>query len=252
MIYNHNRCENFFKNRKGYYIMTLNFLGRDSGFGDNHTSASFFTESNDIVVIDCPISTFQKLRKTNLTDHEHIYVLITHTHGDHIGGLGLFVQHVFFNLHKKVTIVAPSKEVANDLQTVLTIEGNETEWYQLITADFLSEENWFVSCVLTEHAPQLAGKCFGYVFIISGKAVVYTGDTSTIKPFEPYFEMCSELYVDTSVYYGMIHLKLEDNLSDFIRLTQKGTDVFLMHLDDAKSAEKIIANIPGINVVTVE
>lgn len=232
--------------------MTLNFLGRDSGFGDNHTSASFFTESNDIVVIDCPISTFQKLRKTNLTDHEHIYVLITHTHGDHIGGLGLFVQHVFFNLHKKVTIVAPSKEVANDLQTVLTIEGNETEWYQLITADFLSEENWFVSCVLTEHAPQLAGKCFGYVFIISGKAVVYTGDTSTIKPFEPYFEMCSELYVDTSVYYGMIHLKLEDNLSDFIRLTQKGTDVFLMHLDDAKSAEKIIANIPGINVVTVE
>lgn len=232
--------------------MLLNFLGRDSGFGNNHTSAFFFTESNDIVVIDCPISTFQKLRKTDLTDHEHIYVLITHTHGDHIGGLGLFVQHVFFNLHKKVTVVAPSKEVANDLQTVLTIEGNETEWYQLITSDFLSEENWFVSCVLTEHSPQLAGKCFGYVFIISGRAVVYTGDTSTLKPFEPYFPMCNELYVDTSVHYGMIHLKLEDALTDFIGLSEKGTEIFLMHLDDVDGASVITAGFPGINVVTVE
>ncbi len=232
--------------------MLLNFLGRDSGFGNNHTSAFFFTESNDIVVIDCPISTFQKLRKTDLTDHEHIYVLITHTHGDHIGGLGLFVQHVFFNLHKKVTVVAPSKEVANDLQTVLTIEGNETEWYQLITSDFLSEENWFVSCVLTEHSPQLAGKCFGYVFIISGRAVVYTGDTSTLKPFEPYFPMCNEFYVDTSVHYGMIHLKLEDALTDFIGLSEKGTEIFLMHLDDVDGASVITAGFPGINVVTVE
>lgn len=232
--------------------MTLNFLGRDSGFGTNHTSAFFFTESNDIVIIDCPISTFQKLRKTDLTGHEHIYVIITHTHGDHIGGLGLFVQHVFFNLHKAVTIVAPSKKVASDIQTVLTIEGNETAWYELITADFLSEKEWFVSCVLTEHSPQLAGKCFGYVFVISGKSVIYTGDTSTLKPFEPYFEMCNELYVDTSVYYGMIHLKLEDAIPDFIRLTQRGTDVFLMHLDDANAAEKIISDIPGINVVTVE
>lgn len=232
--------------------MLLNFLGKDSGFGNNHTSAFFFTESNDIVVIDCPISTFQKLRKADLTGHEHIYVLITHTHGDHIGGLGLFVQHVFFNLHKKVTIVAPSKEVASDLQTVLTIEGNEADWYQLITSDFITEENWFVSCVLTEHSPQLKGKCFGYVFVISGKAVIYTGDTSTLKPFEPYFQMCNELYVDTSVHYGMIHLKLEDALEDFIRLNHKGTDVFLMHLDDATSAEKITADFPGINVVTVK
>ena len=138
--------------------MVLNFLGRDSGFGNNHTSAFFFTENNDIVVIDCPTSTFQKLRKTDLSQHEKIYVMITHTHGDHIGGLGLFVQHVFFNLHRTVTVVAPSKDVASDIQTVLTIEGNETSWYQLITANMLAEENWFVSCVLTEHAPQLKGE----------------------------------------------------------------------------------------------
>lgn len=230
--------------------MELNFLGRDSGFGNNHTSAFFFTLRNDIVVIDCPISTFQKLRKTDLTNHKKIYVMITHTHGDHIGGLGLLVQHVFFNLHRKVTIVAPSKEVASDLKTVLTIEGNEADWYHLITADFITDENWFVSCVLTEHSPQLAGKCFGYVFVISGKSVIYTGDTSTLKPFEPYFPLCNELYVDTSIHYGMIHLKLEDALPDLIRISQRCTKVFLMHLDDVNAAKELTANFPGINVVT--
>ena len=230
--------------------MVLNFLGRDSGFGNNNTSAFFFTENNDIVVIDCPTSTFQKLRKTDLSQHEKIYVMITHTHGDHIGGLGLFVQHVFFNLHRTVTVVAPSKDVASDIQTVLTIEGNETSWYQLITANMLAEENWFVSCVLTEHAPQLKGKCFGYVFVISGKVVVYTGDTSTLEPFKPYFALCNELYVDTSVHYGMIHLKLEDALADFIALSQRGTEVFLMHLDDSEAAKNIADGFPGIEVVT--
>lgn len=231
--------------------MVLNFLGRNSGFGDEHTSAFFFTESNDIVVIDCPATTFQKLRKTDLSNHEQIYIPITHTHGDHIGGLGLFVQHVFFNLHRTVTIVAPSQRVAADIQTVLTIEGNQPEWYDLITADKLAEENWFVDCILTQHAPELNGKCFGYKFIVSGKVVVYTGDTSTLNPFEPFLERCDELYVDTSVHYGMIHLKLEDALADFIRLTQNGTEVFLMHLDDVESAEKIAADFPGIKVVTV-
>lgn len=234
--------------RKGYYIMTLKFLGRDSGFGNEHTSAFFYTEGKDMVVIDCPVSTFQKLRKKTLRDHQ-IYVFITHTHGDHIGGLGLFVQHVFFNLHQTVTIVAPSLEVASDIQTVLTIEGNETEWYKLITVNDLPASNRFALCIPTEHSPQLKGKCYGYVFTIYGKSVVYTGDTSTLKPFEPYFEHCDELYVDTSVHYGMIHLKLEDALEDFIRLTKNGTKVFLMHLDDVDAAKKIVADFNNINVV---
>ena len=132
-------------------------------------------------------------------------------------------------MHRTVTVVAPSKDVASDIQTVLTIEGNETSWYQLITANMLAEENWFVSCVLTEHAP---------------------GDTSTLEPFKPYFALCNELYVDTSVHYGMIHLKLEDALADFIALSQRGTEVFLMHLDDSEAAKNIADGFPGIEVVT--
>lgn len=231
--------------------MVLNFLGRDSGFGNEHTSAFFLTESNDMVIIDCPISTFQKLRKRDLSNHNNIYILITHTHGDHIGGLGLFVQHVFFNLHKVVTIVAPSRNVAFDIITLLTIEGNQKDWYQLISYNEISAKSWFGLPILTEHAPELKGKCFGYMLIISKKVIIYTGDTSTLEPFKPFLEICNELYIDTSVHYGSIHLKLEDSLENLIEFTHAGTKVFLMHLDDADAAEKIIADYPGIEVVTV-
>ena len=88
--------------------------------------------------------------------------------------------------------------------------------------------------------------------IVDAQNIVYTGDTSTIDPFLPYLVEGSILYVDTSVYYGMIHLKLEDALNDFLALNARGIKVYLMHLDDVSAAEKIVADYPDIEVVTLE
>ena len=232
--------------------MALKFFGRCSGFGKGHTSAYFFTENQEIVIIDCPASNLQKLKHIELRDYEKIYVLVTHTHGDHIGGLGLFVQYAFFVLKKVVTIVAPSKEVANDILTVMTIEGNESSWYSLITVENVKRKEWFGDCILTKHSPQLNNKCFGYNLVVNDVNIVYTGDTSTLIPFLPYLVDKSILYVDTSVYYGMIHLKLEDMLEELLMLNKKGVKVYLMHLDDVSAAEKIIEDYPDINVVTLD
>jgi len=231
--------------------MVLKFFGRGSGFADEHTSA-YFTTNKEMVIIDCPVSTFQKLKHIDLKDYEKFYILITHTHGDHIGGLGLFVQYAYFVLKKPVIVVAPSVDVANDIATVLKIEGNDSSWYKLVTVADVEKNKWFGHCVLTKHTPELENKCFGYHLIIGDTNVVYTGDTSTLEPFLPFLTEWSELYVDTSVYYGRIHLKLEDALDDFIALThQKAIKVYLMHLDDACAAEKIVADIPNIEVVTL-
>ena len=231
--------------------MVLKFLGRGAGFADEHTSAYFTTGTNDTVIIDCPVSTFQKMKYFDLTDCERFYILITHTHGDHIGGLGLFVQYAFFVLKKPVTIVAPSKDVADNIATILTIEGNEPSWYELVTAADVTDKEWYVDCISTKHSPQLEGKCFGYHLLIDGTNVVYTGDTSTLAPFVTHLTKGSVLYVDTSVHYGMIHLKIEHALEDFLTLNKKGVKVYMMHLDDVEAAEKMVADYPGIEVVTV-
>lgn len=232
--------------------MSLKFFGRGSGFSDEHTSAYFSTESEEIVIIDCPVSTFQKLKHMDLSKYKEFYFLITHTHGDHIGGLGLFVQYAFFTLKKPVVVVAPCVSVAKDLATVLTIEGNELSWFKLITASDLVGKEWYCNSILTKHSTQLNNKCFGYHLIVNNANIIYTGDTSTLDPFFPYLEKGSILYVDTSVYYGIVHLKLEDTLDDFIALNNKGVKVYLMHLDAATEAEKMVANYPDINVVTLD
>ncbi len=230
--------------------MALKFFGRGSGFADEHTSA-YFTKNNEMVIIDCPISTFNKVKHLNLTSFEKFYILVTHTHGDHIGGLGLFVQYAYFTLKKPVSIIAPSESIADDISTILTIEGNEPSWCELITAAAVTDKTWFGKCILTKHAPQLEGKCFGYHLFVDGLNVVYTGDTSTIEPFMSYLTEGSSLYVDTSVYYGMIHLKLEDSLDNFLALNRKNIKVYLMHLDDVIAAKKIVANYPDIEVVEI-
>ena len=68
----------------------------------------------------------------------------------------------------------------------------------------------------------------------------------------PYLKAETILYVDTSVHYGMIHLKLEDAFEDFISLTNKGVKIYLMHLDDIATAEKIVADYFDIQVVTLD
>ena len=105
------------------------------------------------------------MKHIDLTDSERFYILITHTHGDHVGGLGLFVQYAFFVLKKPVIIVAPSKVVADDISMILTIEGNELSWCKLVTVADVTDKKWFGDCILTKHSPQLEGKCFGYNLI---------------------------------------------------------------------------------------
>ncbi len=231
--------------------MALKFFGRGSGFTDNHTSAYFETEDNELVIIDCPVIAYQKLMRMTLKDYEEIYILITHTHGDHIGGLGLFVQYAFYTLGILTTIVVPSSQIAKDISTVLAIEDVESSLYHLEKCDTISKV-WLCKCIPTEHTLGLKNKCFGYQLNINGTNVVYTGDTNTIYPFLPYLKKGSLLYVDTSVHYGKVHLKLDEVLSVLISATQFGVKVFLMHLDDIDAAKKMVANYPNINIVNVE
>ena len=109
----------------------LTFLGRGSAFTDEHNSA-FFVENDELVLIDCAMSSFEKLNDMNMTLFKHIYVLVTHTHGDHVSGLGMLIDLMEFSVKTPITVVAPSKEVEADIRYLLrNIEGCADSWYQL-------------------------------------------------------------------------------------------------------------------------
>ncbi|MBR6994895.1 MAG: MBL fold metallo-hydrolase [Ruminococcus sp.] len=223
----------------------LLFLGRGSAFADEHNSA-FFTEDNELVLLDCPATSYQKVKKMNWEQYDNIYILITHTHGDHSGGVGTMLQYVWFAsyMKKKVTVVAPSSEVKDDLILLLMrIEGCEKEWFDIITADEL-DKRWFISAVPTVHVKPLESRCFGYHLNVRGNNVVYTGDTATLEPFRPLLKSGSFLYTEAAFYKSGVHMHLEEMLDEYTGLAGNGVHVYLMHLDAEEEIKKMTADTP--------
>ncbi len=154
------------------------------------------------------------------------------------------LQYVWFAsyMKKKVTIVAPSEEVKDDLLLLLMrIEGCEQEWFNIVTADEL-DRKWSIAAVPTTHVKPLEGKCFGYHLNIRGNNVVYTGDTATLEPFKPLLKNGSFLYTEAAFYKSEVHLYLKDMLPEFIRLSDGGVHVYLMHLDVEDEIKRMISD----------
>lgn len=221
----------------------LRFLGRGSAFADSHNCACFM-QDQDFVLLDCPATAYQKIKKMSLDPFRRICVLVTHTHGDHSGGIGMLLQYTWFVLHRKITVIAPSDAVRDDLLLLLLrIEGCEPEWFEIYTAEEFRGKfhvEWLVDAIPTTHARTLAQKCFGWHLNIHSKNVIYTGDTATLAPFLPLLHPGSCFYTEISYYQSEVHLYLDSVLPELIALSENGVRIYLMHLDEeAKISEKI-------------
>lgn len=213
----------------------ITFLGRDSGFGQKNTSA-YAIVNNRLLLIDCGYTVMTQLQESNLLSGiSGIDVIITHMHADHVGSLSQLALYSYYSLKKTINIITDCAEMDN----YLTITGVSR---YLQTPGFPKERytrnNGFVTFIPTDHVGDELD-CYGFSTKINGTHVVYTGDTKTLTPFISYLDKGSQLYTDASI-NGGVHLKLEENLSLLNELTQKGVEVYLMHLDDELKIRKLI------------
>ncbi len=217
----------------------LRFFGRGSAFADEHNSA-FFVNGTDLILIDCSMTAFCKIKKEDLSSISNIYILITHTHGDHISGIAMLIDYEFFVKHIPVTVIAPSEKVREEISWYLkNIEGCGDSWYSLTVADRLNTD-WFTAAIPTEHSPELSGKCFGYALTIDHTPVVYTGDTHIVEPYLPYLKPGTILYMEVSAHKSDVHL-FAPEVKDFINdMISKDIKVYLMHLDDEDFIRKTL------------
>ena len=213
----------------------LTFLGRGSGFSPIHNSA-FFLDGTTLILIDCPMTSFTRISqigKEGFTDQgeiDSIYVIITHTHGDHISGIPMLVHYCRYIWQIPITVAAPSEEVKEDMRFYLErLDGCTPGSYSLITTDTLE---WVRSVIPVEHTPELKGRCFGYEIDTKDGIVLYTGDTNSIEPFKPYLDRIDALYTEITLHRSNVHLYIEDNIDYLHALAKRGILVYLMHLDD--------------------
>ena len=205
----------------------LKFLGRGSGFSKSNNSA-YIEYAGSLILIDCGVTVFNEVRKNlDLSKYNSIYVIITHLHSDHAGSLGQLIMYLGYELSKKPIIVSECENIQN----FLNIIGIDRNLYR-----FNPNAISGLSFIKTHHTDLL--DAYGFVFEYEGKKIVYTGDTSTLIPFRKAIKGANELYVDVSK-KGIVHLQIDDVLLKLLQIQDKGTKVYLMHLDD----EEYIAEI---------
>ena len=208
---------------------TLNFLGKKSGFENENTSA-FFEKNNTLTIIDCGFTVFNIIKeKFDLKKYKKINVIITHLHNDHAGSLSQLILYLWFLYNKKVSVISKCKNIKKYLE----ITGTPDEAYEIL------EKIDGLQFIETEHTEYL--DTFGFFMKLNGKNILYTGDTKTLEPFNPFFNNIDELYVDVSK-FGGAHIKIDDVIDYLLELKNKGINIYLIHIDDIEYVHNITKN----------
>lgn len=209
----------------------LTFLGIDTGFGINN-NAAYVEDGDKLIIIDCGGTVFSELFKKDqetgfLKNKKEIEVVITHMHDDHTGSLSTLIYYIVFKLGKSIKLVAKCK----NLKERLLMTGLREE-------DFEISEDKDIEFIETVHSAGL--DCYGFKMDVDGKKIIYTGDTATLDPFIPYLDGCAELYTDVTYAPSKVHLDLRENLDLLKEISNKGIDVYLMHIDNEQEIKRVI------------
>lgn len=234
----------------------LKFLGSGSAFNTKlgNTSA-YIKRGTYLILIDCGSSIFQRIKDNNVLEGiEHIYVIITHTHADHVGSLADLILYSYYShgefAKNKITVLA---QYWSEVRNLLLINGCEPlKHFNLIDCE--DEEYVDISdisflFVPSNHVEEIPS--YSLVLNIDDKLVYYSSDLfelqeEVIRNIHNYDIM----YIDTckAHYEGNVHLSLI-NLCKIIPKEYR-KKVWCMHLDESFDREE--AENLGFNVVRNE
>lgn len=229
----------------------LNFIGIGSAFNTEvgNTSA-FIKQDNSLLLIDCGGTVFHRLQELNLLDGlENLYIVITHTHPDHVGSLGEVIFYSYYILKRIPNIFFPKKEL---IEGFLTSIGVSTEMYNLKISEKIKVKDkqlgeFNIEFLPVSHVDTIPA--YGFVMNLNEKLFYYSGDANNISSKVINMLMNGEIhmaYQDTCGldYEGNNHLSLK-KLCNIVPQEFRHK-VCCMHLDKHITEKEIKDN--GFNV----
>ncbi|MFJ7982346.1 MBL fold metallo-hydrolase [Lysinibacillus xylanilyticus] len=237
----------------------LKFIGTGSAFntalGNN---SAYYKYGEELVLVDCGSGIFERIVNSNLLENvNHITVLVTHTHADHVGSLADLIFYMYYShgeLFKNKVKVLHSEGV--EIQELLRINGvtKDVEYSieEIGDGDRYHFDNTFaIAFDESKHVDNM--KSYSIDFMLGRQLFHYSGDIRELGEFTVEFMedgTYDMAFIDTCSkdYEGNVHLSL-NKLYHAIRAEDRHK-VWCMHLDNNFDVE--LAESLGFNVVKAE
>lgn len=236
--------------------MELQFLGRGASFNpkEGNTSA-YFIEDNQLFLIDCGESIFERIIASGLLKGiETINLMITHTHSDHVGSLGSLIIYCFYTLKRPINIILPENpKHLSSIEKILSGFGLTESMYNYVNEKTFDEKLvtfQSIRYIETKHCDELDS--YGLLFATPNGMVYYSGDTNEIEPIKKLItsgQHIDKLYIEatTEDFPRNVHLNigiLEKNIPEELK-----SHVYCMHFNNDNCIEQ--AKSLGFNVVEI-
>jgi ribonuclease BN (tRNA processing enzyme) len=164
----------------------LTVLGSGDAFGaGGRLHSAYFVESPEATfVVDCGSTVLQGLRRRGLDPARIDFVLLSHLHGDHFGGVPfLFMDFLFQSRRTRpITIYGPpgtERRVCELFAALYQRQAGDPLPYDVSFVELQPGatvvQGVSIETFAVPHVAELT--CYGFRIGVGGKSIVYSGDT---------------------------------------------------------------------------
>ena len=192
----------------------------------------YLKKNKTLLLIDICESATNKLLNLNiLNDIKEVYIVITHTHTDHVAGLGTLIWYLNFELNIKPNIIYGSQKYMNKIIKLLTAIGVHIELVTFMKDNEFILDDLTLKLRPTTHSSSLM--CYGIMFKDNIGKYYYTGDTNDIDFIRRIVKKddVKKVYTEVSKVTHDTHILYEDLLDI------KCDKLVLMHFDSVETYE---------------
>ena len=205
----------------------------------------YLKDKDNLLIVDmCEGATEKLVNAGVLKGIKNVYVAITHTHFDHIAGLGVFIWYCNFELNISPKIIYSDSKYLHTLKRLLKLTGIDNKFFEFIKDSSFEINDLKLKLQRTTHTPKL--QCFGIMFEDNSGKYYYTSDTSDLNYIK---KLCEDktiktIYTEVSEETYNAHIKY-DNI---INLDKE--KLILMHFETVRLYKRAIKD--GFKVACIE